>query len=255
MAEQVQLRLGEPQLPADRQRELLDAAGVAGGIRVAGVDRGRERLHRSGRSLLQQSVRHLEGDVLGLDRLRCLAELLGGAVRVLQVRLLRLPHQQERDREDRQGEQVDRLIRERHHAADEAVHDVVRQQPRELLLEDAPPAFVALQRECQRDEAHVDDEVARAGEQAERGDREPVRGSVREEEAELEDAGGRQRCEGQGADVEEHVVERLPARAPIDGDAGDRQRKRGTPAEERRRRQTADGAHRQHGGALVGLEG
>jgi hypothetical protein len=66
---------------------------------------------------------------------------------VLEVRLLRVAHQQQRHGEDREREQIDRLVRQRHHAADEAVHDVMRQQPGELLLEHAPPALVSLQRE------------------------------------------------------------------------------------------------------------
>src|SRR5207237_935738 len=83
-------------------------------------------------------------------------------------------------REHAEPTQVDCLVRECPHAADEPVHDVVRQQPRELLAEDAPPALVPLQRERERDEAHVDGEVAGAGEQAKARDREPVLRAVGE---------------------------------------------------------------------------
>src|SRR5213075_3101596 len=97
------------------------------------------------------------------------------------------------------------------------------------------PPFVPLQRERERDEAHVDGEVAGAGEESERGDREAVLCAVREEGGELEDAGRGQRRQRQRADVEEHVVERVPARAPVDRNARDRERQRSTPAEQRRR--------------------
>ena len=137
VAEQVELRLREAELAADRERELLHAARVAGRVGVARVDRRREALHRRGRALLEQPVRLLERDVLGLDRLGRLAKLLGALLRVREVGLLRLAHEQERHGEDREGVEADRLVRERDHAADEAVDDVVRQQPREALLPDA----------------------------------------------------------------------------------------------------------------------
>ena len=188
MPEQVQLCVRETELPSDCQRELLDPARVAGGVGVSCVDRGRQGFHRCRGPLLEELVRQLEGDVLRLDRLGGLAELLRAALRVLEVRLLRLPHQQQRNREHRECEQLDGFVRERHHAADEAVHEVVRQQPREALPEDRPPALVSLQGERQRDEAHVDHEVSSAGEQAQAGSSELVRGAVREERRDLEHA-------------------------------------------------------------------
>ena len=102
VAEQVELRLGEAELAADRERELLHAARVAGRVRVARVDRRGERLHRRGRALLEQPVRLLERDVLRLDRLGRLAELLRGALLVGQVGLLRLAHQEQRHDEHRE---------------------------------------------------------------------------------------------------------------------------------------------------------
>jgi hypothetical protein len=64
-------------------------------------------------------------------------------------------------------EQLDGLVRERHHTADEPVHEVVRQEPREAFPEDRQPALVTLQCERQRDEPHVDGEVRGAREQTE----------------------------------------------------------------------------------------
>ena len=113
VAEQVELRLREAELAADRERELLHAPRVAGGVRVARVDRRREGLHRRGRALAQQPVRLLERDVLRLDRLRRLAQLLRRLLRVLQVRLLRLAHQEQRHREDGERVEADGVVRER----------------------------------------------------------------------------------------------------------------------------------------------
>ena len=79
VAEQVELGLREAELAADRERELLHAARVAGRVGVARVDRRREALHRRRRALLQQPVRLLERDVLRVDRLGGLAQLLGAA--------------------------------------------------------------------------------------------------------------------------------------------------------------------------------
>ena len=47
----------------------------------------------------------------------------------------------------REGVQAGRVVGDRDHAADEAVDDVVRQEPGEPLVPDAPPALVALDRE------------------------------------------------------------------------------------------------------------
>ena len=168
MAEQVELGLREPELAADRQRELLHAARVAGGVGVAGVDRGREALHGRGRALLEQPVRVLERDVLGLDRLGRRAELLRAALRVPQVGLLRLAHQQQRHREDGERPEAGRLVADPDHAADEAVDEVVRREPGEALLEDRPPALVALDRDHRAEQAHVDHEVGGAGGDARR---------------------------------------------------------------------------------------
>ena len=100
MAEQIELSLRKSELAADRQRELLDTARMTGRVGVAGVDRRRQRLHRRRRALLEQPVRLLQGDVLGLNRLGRLAQLLRALLRVTQVGLLGLPHQEQRHRED-----------------------------------------------------------------------------------------------------------------------------------------------------------
>ena len=77
VAEQLELGLREAELAADRERELLHAAGVPGRVGVAGVHCCREALHRGCRALLEQAVRLLERHVLGLDRLGRRAQLLG----------------------------------------------------------------------------------------------------------------------------------------------------------------------------------
>src|SRR4051794_7766934 len=100
MAEEVELRVREADLAADRERQLLDAARVAGRVGVAGIDCGGEALHRCGRALLQRLVRDLERLVLRLDRRCRTAQLRGAALSVLEVGLLRVALQPERQRED-----------------------------------------------------------------------------------------------------------------------------------------------------------
>ena len=168
MAEQVELRLREAELAADREGELLHAPRVAGGVRVARVDGRREGLHRRGRALVEQPVRLLERDVLRLDRLCGLAQLLRRLLGVLEVRLLRLAHQEERSGEDREREQADGVVRDRDDGADEAVDDVVRQEPGEPLAVDAPWALVPLDARGEAQQAHVHGEVDRAADEAER---------------------------------------------------------------------------------------
>jgi hypothetical protein len=119
---------------------------------------------------------------------------------------LRLPHQEQRHGEHREGEQLYGFVRERHDAADEAVDEVVGKQPRKPLPEDRPPALVSLKGERQGDETHVHGEVRRAREQAEPRGRQLMSCAVREEVRHLEDARRRQRCERQCPDVEEDVV-------------------------------------------------
>src|SRR4029077_3717517 len=252
--EQVELRVRKAQLAADRQGELLHSTRVTGGIRVPRVHRRREGLHGCGRALLEQLVRQLEGDVLRLDRLGSLAELQSAALSVLEVRLLRLPHQQERHCEHGQREQLNRLVRKRHHAADEAVDEVVRQEPGEALPEDGPPALVPLHRQRERDEAHVDGEVGRACEQSEARRGELVRSAVREEGRDLEDTRRGKGGQGEGADVEEDVVQRRPAGTPFDRHARKGKWQRSAEAEERRGRETTYGADGQYRRPFVGLE-
>ena len=247
--EEVELGLREPQLAADRQRELLHAPRVAGGVGVAGVDRRRQRLHRRGRALLEEPVGLLERDVLGLDRLGGLAQLLGALLRVAQVRLLRLAHEEQRHREDCEGEHAGGGVRDRDHAADEAVHDPVRGQPGEALLPGPPPALVALQREREADEAGVDREVGRSGREA-GGDRDEVAQAPLE--AGREDPGRGQRGQRERADVEEHVVDRRAPCAPLDDGGRDRERDRCPRTEERRARERTDGGDRDR--AVVDLQ-
>src|SRR5205823_558306 len=110
LADHLELRLREAEFTADPQRELLYAPRVARRVRVAGVDGRRQRLHRGRRALLEQAVRALERDVLRLDRLRRLPQLLRRALGVADVRLLRLAHQEEWQREDEQPPDPDRLV-------------------------------------------------------------------------------------------------------------------------------------------------
>ena len=113
---------------------------------------------------------------------------------------------------------------------------------------------MSLHRERERDKAHVDDEVGRAGEQPEAGGGQLVGGAVRKEGCDLEHARCCERRQGQGADVEEDVVQRRAACTPLDGHACEREWQCGSEAEERSRRETAHGADREHGRSFVGLE-
>ena len=166
VAELVEVGLRELELAADRERELLDAARVAGRVGVAGVDGRREGLHRGRRAVLQQPVRALERDVLGLDRVRGLAQLLRALLRVPEVRLLRLPHQQQRHREDAERVQVRRVVRDRDHAADEAVDEVVREQPGEALSARRATRARGPRARARAQQAHVDGEVRASGDDA-----------------------------------------------------------------------------------------
>ena len=108
-----------------------------------------------------------------------------------------------------------RVVGDRDHAADEAVDEVVRQQPARTLVPDAPPALVALEREREAQQARVHGEVDGAGEDARAGD-DDLRGWCRGPRCEREGAARRERGERQGADVEQDAVERRAARAPLD---------------------------------------
>ena len=227
------------ELPADRERELLHAARVAGRVGVARVDRRRERLHRRGRALLEQLVRLLERHVLRLDRLGGSAQLVRRALRVLEVGLLRLAHQEERQREDDDRPGADRHVRLVDDGRDEAVDGVVRRQPAESLLEDPQRVLAALDADGDRDETHVDDEVDEPGEQA-AGD-EDARADPAVE-ADREDRRGAERGERQRTDVEEQLVEDGAARAPLDRRHGDREHECCARADDRRRRERTDGA-------------
>ena len=81
VAEKVELGTGEVELAADRERQALHAARVAGRVRVARVDRRGEAFHRRGRALAEQPVRLLERHVLRVDRLGRLAQLPARCVR------------------------------------------------------------------------------------------------------------------------------------------------------------------------------
>ena len=114
----------------------------------------------------------------------------------------------------------------------------MREEPREPLAPDRPPPLVALEREGERDECVVDDEVGRPGREPDDRDRH-VGAEV---PAGDEDARRRQRRERERADVEEHVLEPEPAGAPLDRGDRHRERQRDARPEERRARERADGA-------------
>ena len=113
MAEQVELRLREPELASDRERQVLDAARVSRRVRVPRVDRRREALHRGRRALAEKAVGLLQARVLASDRRRGLAELRRAPLGVLEVRRHRLAREQERQDEHCEAIEPDRVIRER----------------------------------------------------------------------------------------------------------------------------------------------
>ena len=166
VAEQVELDVREPELTTDRERKLLDTARVAGRVGVPRVHRRGEALHRRGRALLQEPVRLLERHVLGVDRLGRLAQLLGAATGVREVRLLCLAHQQERHREHGERIEAGRVVADRDDAADEAVDEVVRREPEEAFVPDAPDVLAPFEGESDGEEAGVDREVRRTGGEA-----------------------------------------------------------------------------------------
>ena len=91
----------------------------------------------------------------------------------------RLAHEEEREDEDGEAVEADGRVREGDRAADRAEGDVVRQEPREALVPDAPPLVVPFERHGAREEPRVDDEVRAAGDQAGRGDDELARRACR----------------------------------------------------------------------------
>ncbi len=232
--------LRQLQLPADRKSELLHPARVPGRVGVARVDGGREGRHRRGRALAEELVRPLEREVLGLDRLGRRPELLGRALRVHEVRLLRLPHQHERHGDDGEGVEADRGVGDRDHRSHEAVDDVVGREPREPLAEDPPGALVALHGRGDADQGHVDEEVDTARGEAEPRQRRPASRHGLGERGEHGRSG--HRGERERSDVEGDVVERVPACAPVDDGARDRQRQGGTVVEERGAGERSHGA-------------
>ena len=162
-----------------------------------------------------------------------------------QVRLLRLAHQEERHDEDGETPQRGCAVRDGHDARDEAVDEVVQPEPREALAEDREPALVPLHRERDADEAHVDPEVDKAGEDA-RDDHRDLGGRSCEVEVpgRGEDACCRERRERERADVEEDLMRPDPLRAPVDDRDRDRDRERSPRPEQRGAGDRSDGAER-----------
>jgi hypothetical protein len=82
---------------------------------------------------------------------------------VPEVCLLGLPHQEERHGKDGEGPEVNGRVAEEDDAGDEAVDEVVRDEPSESLLERAPPQLMTFDGGGEADEPHVDDEVGEPG--------------------------------------------------------------------------------------------
>src|SRR6184192_851871 len=71
---------------------------------------------------------------------------------VTQVGLLGLAHQEQRHCKDRERPEVRRLVAEEDDAGDESIDEVMRDEPREALVERPPPALVSLDRSGEADE-------------------------------------------------------------------------------------------------------
>ena len=166
---------------------------------------------------------------------------------MLEVRLLRLAHQEQRQCEDDDCPGADRLVRLVHDGCDEAVGHVVRRQPREALAPDVHEALSALDADRDRQERRVDDEVGEARQEA-RGDEDA--GADRTGDVDREDRRGRERREREDPDVEEVVMEARAARAPRDRRHGDRERQRCARPDDRGCHERADGADGDRAGLL-----
>ena len=189
----------------------------------------------------------LERDVLGLDRLRGLAQLLRRALGVAKVGLLRLAHQQQRQREDDERPDADRLVRLVDDGGDEAVDEVVERQPAEALAPGAPRVLAALDGDGEREQAGVDGKVGEAGDQP-HDDEHGLRAGAAD--VHREDLRGGERGKRERADVEEQLVEDAPPGAPLDRRHRDRERERGARADDRSAGERTDGAHRDRAGVL-----
>ena len=126
--------------------------------------------------------------------------------------------------EQRHGENGERVepggvVRDRDHAADEAVDDVVREEPRKPLAERAASDSCRLDRDRERIEARVDDEVGDSCDET--GDRDTICRSPDDGE----DTGGGEGRERERADVEERVPQPGAPRAPVDARPYDRERR------------------------------
>ena len=133
------------------------------------------------------------------------------------------------------------MVRDRHHAADEAVDDPVRREPGEAFVPDPAHGLVALHRDRHAEEAGVDGEVREPGDEAGRSRDELADGAL---EPDGEHAGGCERGERERADVEEHAVDLRPAGAPFDDRGRGREDERRPWAEQGSACEGADRADR-----------
>src|SRR5207237_10834820 len=105
----------------------------------------------------------------------------------------------------------------------------------------APTPWLRTSDRCgQTDKPRVDGEVREACCDAGDDRQDTARIALHLEQVQREGADSRQRGEREGADVEEHVVQRLPPGAPLDRRSRKRERERGSGAE---KGGTGEGAH------------
>jgi hypothetical protein len=126
---------------------------------------------------------------------------------VPQIGLLGLAHQEERHSEHCKRPQVRGLVAEVDDAGDEAVDEVMRNEPREALLEGPPPSFVSLHGRREADEAHVDREVGEPGADPRHDGEDAAHVAVNVERVQRERAHSCKRGEREGTHVEEDVVQ------------------------------------------------
>ena len=228
-----------PSCRADRERELLHAPRVARRVRVACVDGRRERLHRLGRALLQEPVRLLERHVLRLDRLGRRAQVARRPLRVREVRLLRLAHQQDGHGEDHEGvEARRRRRRSRSRRRRSRRRGSAAGAARSARGTPSAPGRSSPAAADERVEARVDGEVDDARDDA--GARDHERASADEGE----DSRSGERGERDGAGVEDQLPQLQAPGAPVRGYGRDRDHERGSRAEERRAGERADDGDR-----------
>jgi len=154
-----------------------------------------------------------------------------------------LRHQQKRYREDGEAVQADRLVADPHDRADEAIHDVVRQQPGEPLVEYSPRTLMTLDARRKAQQAHVDEEVHGSGQKPDSGDNETAKVARALPDGEHRRRG--ERRQRHGPDVVNDRVQRVATRAPVDDGNRHSERQSCAVVEEGGAREGTDDADRQ----------